>query len=213
MMTPIDVYNVISAYGVASQTSICDVRTQCVMYKMCSQHSVTSVIDFDNVAITYGKVVAGGRPASVDAIAVDRKNSLLMFVEKKTWYQFFEHLTIKQKAKPAEAAMDKLSDYDLQKKYEGTCEICKFVTNDKDLFSYLPHMFVFLTELSEIHPDPTAGFATNLGQLAESGTRIKDSVRQTVIKGMKEHVKSVKCANHRYVYCKDFDSFIANPII
>lgn len=213
MMTPIDVYNAIIAYGAASQTSICDVRTQCVMYTTCSQHSVTSVIDFDNVAITYGKVVAGGRPASVDAIAVDSRNSILMFVEKKTWYQFFEHLTIKQKVKPAEAAIDKLSDYKLQNKYEGTCEICKFVTRDNDLFSYLPHMFVFLTELSENHPDPTAGFATNLGQLAASSTQIKEEVRQVVIKGMKEHVKSVKCAKHRYVYCKDFDSFIANPVI
>lgn len=213
MVTPIDVYNAIIDYCAASQTSICDVRTQCVMYTTCSQHSVTSVIDFDNVAIAYGKVVAGGRPASVDAIAVDCKNSLLMFVEKKIWYQFFEHLTAKQKADPTSAAIDKLSKYQLQDKYEGTCEICKYVTKDNDLFTYLPHMFVFVTELSENNPDPTAGFATNLGQLAESGTRIKDNVRQALIKGMKEHVKSVKCAHHRYMYCKDFDSFIANPTI
>lgn len=213
MMTPIDVYNAIITYGAASETSICDVRTQCIMYTTCSRHSVTSVIDFDNVAIAYGQAKGINTPSSVDAITIDDSNSILILVEKKTWYQFFEHLTNKQKIKPAEAAMDKLSDYDLQKKYEGTCEICKFVTNDKDLFPYLPHMFVFLTELSENNPDPTAGFATNLGQLAVSSTPIKEEVRQVVVKGMKEHVKSVKCANHRYLYCKDFDTFIANPII
>jgi len=210
-MSPIDVYNSIVAYKPAALVSICDVRTCCVMYSGCQSHSTSKVIDFDDVAIAYGHGLGVSRPSSVDAIAVDKHNSYLILIEKKTWYQFFQHLNSKQKKDPLSASLAKLDDYDLQKKYEGTCLICEHITSDKSLFTYIPHFFVFLTELSTSIPDPTAGFATMLGSLATSSSWLTIDIKKKIVAGMESKLSEIKCANHRYLSCNDFDTFISNP--
>lgn len=210
MMTPQDTYQCIAAYPGVTESCICDVRARCLQYKGCPNKSASILLDFDGAAHTYQTEKNEPQtPQSVDAIAVDHAQQLLILIEKKTWGQFLYYLPATEKADPAGAALSKLSTYDLKGKYESTRKICEHITKEKDLFLYLPHVFVFLTELSD--KDPMAGFASMLTSLAYTSSTVDYTIQQPIVKGMKTHLSTVPCSKSRYLNCMELDSFIRHP--
>ena len=211
-MTPIDVYQSVERYGQVFSTTICDIKAQCAQFGTCAQKSKSSVLDFDGAAQTYqNELSLKDTPKSVDAIAIDKNQSLLLLIEKKTWSHFF---TMPQKnitGNLGAAAVSKVSSYDLQGKYSATREICEHITNEQDLFIMLPHVFVFLTELADVDSDPTGGFATMIGRLAISSSIIDYEIQRNVVGAMKSHLKTVSCKNSRYLSCNELDDFIDDP--
>lgn len=211
-MTPFEVYQSVEGYGKVFSTTICDIKAKCAQFSTCVQKSSSSVLDFDGAAQTYrDEMKLNTTPPSVDAIAVDKDHTLLILIEKKTWSHFF---LMPQKGVSGDlksAAIAKVSTYDLQGKYSSTRAICEHVSKESDLFNTLPHVFVFLTELSDKEPDPTGGFATMLGGLAISSSIIDYEIQSDVVGAMKEHLKTVSCKNSRHLSCNELDAYIEDP--
>jgi len=208
-MNAIDTYNAIASYAGVSVSTICDVRARCLQYDRCSNKSKSDILDFDGAAHTYQQELSIKTPQSVDAIAVDSTGKLLILIEKKTWENFLLHLKDEDKANPTGAAIEKIGKYDLKGKYESTQRICEHITCENDLFLRLPHVFVFLTELTDV--DPTAGFATMLTTLAQTSSSVDYTIQQSIVAGMKSHLSTVSCSKSRYLNCMELDSFINNP--
>lgn len=210
MMTPIDVYNAVAGYNGVFISTICDVKAQCEQYTACASKSTSSILDFDKAAETY-KAEKGlsNTPPTVDAIAIDSSNSLLILIEKKTWGAFFTRPQKGVAGSLESAALAKIPSYNLQGKYQSTRDICEHITNNSNLFDALPHVFVFLTELSA--EDPTAGFATMLGDLASTSSIVDYQTQKLLVGAMTSHLTTVSCSNSRYLYCQDLDEFIKDP--
>lgn len=210
MMTPIDVYNAVAGYNGVFISTICDVKAQCVQYASCSSKSTSSILDFDKTAETY-KTEKGllNTPPTVDAIAIDSSNSLLILIEKKTWGAFFIRPQKGVVGNLQSAALAKIPSYNLQGKYQSTRDICEHITNVPDLFDSLPHVFVFLTELSD--EDPTGGFATMMGNLASTSSIVDYQTQKILVGAMTSHLATVSCSNSRYLYCQELDDFIKDP--
>lgn len=209
-MTPLEVYNAISKYLGVSISNICDVRTQCLQYTTCSNKSTTPVLDFDKAAHTYQKAEGiKNTPQAVDAIAIDRLQTLLVLIEKKTWGQFFEYLPTSEKKNPLDAALEKVATYDLKGKYESTRSICEQITSNPYLFNELPHVFVFLTEFSDT--DPMGGFPGMMSELAFTSSSVDYKIQRPVVDEMRKHLTTVPCMNSRYLNCMELDAFIADP--
>lgn len=209
-MTPRSVYDTISKYQGIKVVTICDVKAKCKQYHTCSNRSKSHVLDFDEAAHVYQKQKALPKtPKSVDAIAINTAEDLLILIEKKTWEYFLERLPSMDKIEQEEAALDKLSSYDLQEKYRSTREICEYITNEAGLFQSLPHVFVFLSELSD--NDPMAGFVSMLSILAHTSSNIDYEIQYAIVNGMKQKLESVACQRSRYLNCMELDLFIDNP--
>lgn len=211
-MTPIEVYQSVERYGGAFSTTVCDIKAKCAQFSACAQKSSSCVLDFDGAAQTYRKEKKLQKtPPSVDAIAVDKDQSLLILIEKKTWSHFFSKPQKGASADLTSEAIAKVATYDLQGKYSSTREICEYISKVSDLFISLPHVFVFLTELSDLDSDPTGGFATMLGDLAISSSIIDYEIQSKVAGAMKNHLKTVSCKRNRYLSCNQLDAFIDDP--
>lgn len=211
-MQPQQVYNCVKQYKGISTSTICKVKTQCLRFNTCNNKSNSSVLDFDNAAKTY-QTEKGlkNTPQSVDALTIDKKGTLLVLIEKKTWEFFFTkpQKNVNEELKK-DAALEKVKKYDLQGKYQSTIDICEHITKANGLFDSLPHVFVFLTEMSDT--DPTDGFATMMGDLASTSSIIDYETEKKLVGAMKTHLQSVKCQKSRYVYCEDLDKFLADEI-
>lgn len=210
MMNALDTYRMIASYPGVSVTTICEVRARCLQYGICSNKSKSEILDFDGAAHTYQQEINIKTPQSVDAIAIDATGEILILIEKKTWENFLIHLKDEDKENPTDAALLKVREYDLKGKYESTRKICEHITKESDLFLSLPHVFVFLTELSDT--DPTAGFVTMLTSLAQTSSTIDYAIQHSIVDGMKSHLTTVPCRKSRYLNCMELDRFISNPL-
>ena len=108
-----------------------------------------------------------------------------------------------------EAALAKLSSYDLRGKYKSTRDICQHITHKTDLFLTLPHVFVFLSELSD--RDPMASIATMLSSLAYTSSHVDYAIQQPIVEGIKQKLTTIPCQRSRYLNCMELDHFINDP--
>lgn len=201
-MTVLKLYNILA---IGLQTTICDIKAKCLLFPTCLDKSQIQVIDFDPIAKSYGdNIVKQDTPKSVDAITLNKVQNLLILIEKKTWYRFYQYTGTDKSY-----IDDKIREYqrELQEKYEATNTICSHFASMENVLKVVPHVYVFLTEIGEI--DSTEGFATMLGDLALASTF---SVSYETVNYTVNSMQMVaeKVSNCRYVYCKDFDKFVGN---
>ena len=209
-MTPRNVFDAISTYPGIKVDTICGVKARCKQYLVCSNKSKSDILDFDGAAHTYQKDKALSQtPQSVDAIAINKAEDLLILIEKKTWEHFLDHLSLSDKSEKKEAALAKLSSYDLRGKYKSTRDICQHITHKTDLFLTLPHVFVFVSELSD--RDPMASIATMLSSLAYTSSNVDYAIQQPIVEGIKQKLTTIPCQRSRYLNCMELDHFINDP--
>lgn len=209
MMTPREVYNAVASHPSAKISTICDVKAFCMGYITCSKKSNHKIVDFDDLAKDYGSINKCDTPSSVDALALVLDESQLVLIEKKTWEQWFAHLTDYEKKDSNSAINKKIGGYQLDKKYEGTQIVINQIVKESNLFDNLPHSFVFLSELSE--NDAMIDLAGMLSSLAFTSSKIDYSIRKQIVGEMKKHVKSSGCGNSRYLNCMELDDYLDNP--
>ena len=209
-MTVEEIYQNLYAQVWRKSASICDVRTVCVEYKTCADKSTTDVIDFDDYAEQYKQQKGvGERPQSVDAVAIDASKQCLLLIEKKTWYQFYQHQlgSARDEADKKNAVENKIKEYttEIANKYVQSKVMIAHFTGVQDVVDTVQHVLAFLTELAVNYPDPTGGFATALGLLATTSSF--DIRKYTVVK-MQDSVTALPAPKKEYVYCKQLDEFV-----
>lgn len=207
-------YSQIKTYASLGDTTICCLHKSkpnlsCIddSQNNCKNPSQTKVIDFDAVKVLYcqqNKV--SPQPTSVDAIA--HKQHIFVFVEIKSNKNFLT----KQLNKPDDTvdAVDRkikeqVKNYNLIGKINDSIEICKEIVNDKNLFDRVAFVYVLVTDINTL-TNPMQVFQAQLNAAAYKTININHLLKLN--NAISENLKSSKHPN-RYVYCKDFDNFMA----
>ena len=197
-MKPSEIYKALLGYKNV-ESDMCSQKSQCTIFSTCSAKSVTKVIDFDKIKDEYCKSNAI-HPLwkSVDGVCAKQDDSLFLFIEKKSWLQFFVHQEHSE-----EKVSEQANDFSLNDKYEKSVEICSKITGQMNLFTEDNHAFLFF---SDINPDdsPLIALQYNLNMLAGTSTDIKAFAVETT----HQEIDKVKCKKRRYVFCRNFDNFI-----
>ena len=209
-MTVEEIYRNLYSQAWRKSASICDVRTVCVEYKTCADKSTTDVIDFDDYAEQYKQQKGiGERPQSVDAVAIDASRQCLLLIEKKTWYQFYQHQLVnaRNETDKKNAIENKINEYtaEIANKYVQSKVMIAHFTGVQDVVDTVRHVLVFLTELAVDYPDPMGGFATALGLLTTTGSF---DIRKYTVKKMQDSVTALPAPKKEYVYCKQLDEYV-----
>lgn len=198
-MTPSDIVNCILSYKNAT-SDVCRLKSVCTSFFSCAQKSKIPVVDFDEVKDAY--CLANRihpKRKSVDAICAKRDDSLLLFVEKKSWSQYFAHQPLDQNH-----IIQQSSDFCFQKKYEDSINICCAICQQSDLFTEGNHAFVFLTD--ENLSDPLKNLTGNLNILGTTSS--VENAKIWASGASYAQLKTVSCDKRFVKYCKDFDSFV-----
>ena len=197
-MTPIELYKKMSAqYPSHVVASICEVETTCRKKGFCAQNQNYPVIDFDEVKNDFCQ---GGKSlASVDAVCASGKGRYFCFVELKGWSNYVNYLD-KQKKTIAETA----KGYNLKGKLDDSQEICILISGNKDLFMGMPIVFLLVTDITA-KDDGMAVFADAMFKLAETSSDTYSKCLTAARKTLDTEIR----VEHDYVYCKDFDKYIA----
>lgn len=195
-------YGILQSIGATS--SICDIRAHCLLYQACTRKSTIDIIDFDEVARDYqNKTGAKETPSSVDAITINKQCDKLILIEKKTWYQFYQHF-----GQDKSVIDEKVNEYKqtLNEKYNSTNQIlCFYLSLQLNELEKLPKIYIWTTEIDG-QDDPTEGFATMIAVLANCN--IANEVQAYTVRAMQNAVKDIPLCV--YVPCKEFDNYVAN---
>lgn len=198
-MKPSEIYKALLAYKNV-ESDMCSLKSQCTYFSTCGVKSATKVIDFDEIKNEYCKINAI-HPLwkSVDGVCANQNDSLFLFIEKKSWSQFFAHQEHSE-----ERILEQANNFSLDEKYEKSVKICSNIIDQKNLFTENNHAFLFF---SDINPDtsPLAALQYNLNMLAGTSTELKE----IAIGASHKEVAKVKCKKRRFVFCRDFDNFIS----
>lgn len=199
-MTPSSIVQRIFSYKNAI-SNVCSLKSVCTSFSACGQKSKISVVDFDEVKDAYCQT-CGIHPKlkSVDAICAKQDGSLLLFVEKKSWSQYFAHQPLDRNH-----IMQQTSEFCFQKKYEDSVNICCAICQQVDLFTEENHAFVFLTD--EDLSDPVKNLVGNLNILGVSSSI--ESAKIWAGDASYHQLETVSCKKRFVRYCKDFDSFVS----
>lgn len=197
-MKPSLIYDKLSVYLPDNKVNICDVKTICTNNINCLYRSCFDILDFDNIKEYYCFKNRIESLASVDVVAIDNLDTSFYFVEKKSSQLFIENRLSKLKIEKQVGAIDKqIGRYNLEKKYQNSCDICIGIVGE-EFFVSVQHMFVFLSDI-EIEKDPMSEFHAKLENLSETS-----SVWYLKYK-TQNLIDSVSCVNKVYLNCKDFD--------
>lgn len=197
-MRPSEIYNALLAYKNV-ECDMCMLKSQCTSFSTCGAKSVTKVIDFDEIKNEYCRINAiHPMWKSVDGVCAKQNDSLFLFIEKKSWSQFFAHQEHSEGR-----VLEQANDFSLNEKYEKSVEICNSIIGQNDLFTEDNHAFLFF---SDINPDtsPLTAFQYNLNMLAGTSTEIQSSA----ISASNQEIEKVTCKKKRFVFCRDFDRFM-----
>ena len=198
-MRPSEIYEALLAYKNV-ESDMCSQKSKCTIFSTCRAKSVTKVIDFDAVKNEYCKNnKEHSLCKSVDGVCAKQDDSLFLFIEKKSWSQFFANQKHSE-----ERVLEQANDFSLNKKYEESIKICSSIIGQKDVFTEDNHAFLFF---SDINPDvsPLTALQYNLNMLAGTSTEIKE----IAIKASHTEISKVKCKKRRFVFCHDFDNFMS----
>lgn len=197
-MKPSEIYNALLAFKKV-ESDLCSLKSQCTSFSTCGTKSTTKVIDFDEVKNEYCRNNAiSPLWKSVDGVCAKQNDSLFLFIEKKSWSQFFRH-----QEHSKERIIKQANDFSLNEKYEKSIEICSNIVGQTNLFTEDNHAFLFF---SDINPDtsPLTAFQYNLNMLAGTSTEI---IKLAIGASLQE-ICNVKCKKRRFVFCRDFDSYV-----
>lgn len=197
-MNPSEIYNALLAFKNV-ESDMCSLKSQCTFFSACGAKAVTKVIDFDEVKNEYCRINAVNPLwKSVDGVCAKQNDSLFLFIEKKSWSQFFAH-----QPHTEERVSEQANDFLLNVKYEKSVEICNNIVGQGNLFTEDNHAFLFF---SDINPDasPLTAFQYNLNMLAGTSTEIK----AFAVGASYREIAKVKCKKRRFVFCRDFDNYV-----
>jgi hypothetical protein len=181
-------------------SDVCKLKSVCTSFQSCSSKSTTTVVNFDKVKEKYCEANRiHPKLKSVDAICAKQDDSLFLFVEKKSWSQYFKHQALEQND-----IMQQSSNFGFQRKYEDSVKICCNICCSKDLFTDENHAFVFLTD--ENFENPVQSIMGNLNILA--ATSSIEFAKIWASEASNNQLKTVLCQKRFVRYCKNFDSFI-----
>lgn len=208
-MTVKDVFDKLKLQLCYRSVSICDLKTQCIDYSSCENKSTCGIIDFDCYAHEYQVQKAiQNTPPSVDAVAITYSTQILLLIEKKTWYQFFTFQLNGSDMDKKKQIDDKVDEYtrEISEKYVKTKEIISHCVNTPNVVDSVPHILLYLTELSGQNPDPTSGFASILGILSMTASF---NIKEYTYNAMQKSVFVMPVPHCEYIHCKELDNFIA----
>ncbi|MBR5328449.1 MAG: hypothetical protein IKV31_07940 [Paludibacteraceae bacterium] len=177
-------------------------------FSNCAVKSICCIIDFDPYAHEY-QIQKGilNTPPSVDAVTITNSTQILLMIEKKTWYHFFNFQLSGSDIDKKRQIDDKVDEYtrEISDKYVNTKEIISHCVNTPDVVDTIPHILIFLTELSGKNPDPTSGFATILGLLAMTASF---KIDEYTYNAMQKSINLLPAPHSEYLHCKELDNFI-----
>lgn len=200
-MTPIQLYNALStAYPQHIVESVCCTETNCKKRGYCLDKQSYPVLDFDEIKKEYYHGQPVSMPASVDAVCVGSKQKHVCFVELKGWENYISHIS-QQRDSIEETA----GGYNLDGKLLDSQELCKKITSDPDLFLNIPTIFLLVTDI-DVKTHGIESFADNMLALASTGTDIYSQCATAAKRTLDSEIH----IDHYFIYCKDFDEFVAN---
>mgnify|MGYP007069906836 CR=1 FL=1 len=207
-MTAKDVFDQLKLLPCYSSLSICDVKARCVDFSICATKSTSDVIDFDPYAHEYqNQKSIPNTPPSVDAVTITNSKQIFLIIEKKTWYQFFNFQLSGSDVDKKKQIDDKVDEYtkEISDKYVNTKEIISHCVKTPNVIDTIPHILIFLTELSDEKTDPTSGFATILGLLAMTASF---KIDEYTYNAMQKSITILPAPHSEYIHCKELDHFI-----
>ncbi|MDE7350520.1 MAG: hypothetical protein K2N25_05590 [Muribaculaceae bacterium] len=200
-MTPLQVFYGIYAYQEEIATIICNLHSACRSDKgkryMCIYAgSSYPVIDFDEVKNKADLFESRESRKSVDALALPPSESILCFVELKSW-----ELVVKDKG-TENKVRKKAEKYasDLPQKLTDSIEICRNILKDQNALDSCRIMYILVTDISvndngleALNADLSAlaGISSNLNKLCNSLSR-----------NIMDNIPNVET---RYWECREFD--------
>lgn len=183
---------------------MCSLKSICTEFHSCTTKSATTIIDFDVIKNAYCKQHAI-QPywKSVDGVCTKKDNSLFLFIEKKSWTQFFQN----QKDLNSTKIVDQSLKFSLQKKYEHSVNICENIIEQRNIFSNENHGFVFFTDIpSNASPIEILNYKLHL--LGSTASYVSNEKIIQAQNASKIQIEEVVCSKRFYKHCKDFDEFI-----
>lgn len=207
-MTAKDVFDQLKLQPCYRSVSICDVKARCVDFSICATKSTYGIIDFDSYAHEYqNQKGIPNTPPSMDAVTITNSTQILLMIEKKTWYQFFNFQLSGSDVDKKKQIDDKVDEYtqEISDKYVNTKEIISYYVKTPNVVDSIPHVLVFLTELSNQNPDPTSGFATILGILSMTASF---NINDYTYNAMQKSIVVLPAPHSEYIHCKELDNFI-----
>lgn len=208
-MTVKDVFDKLKLQPCYRQVSICDLKAKCIDFFLCKNRSNCGIIDFDSYAHEYqNQKNIQNTPPSVDAVAITNSMQKLLLIEKKTWYQFFKFQLTGNDIDKKRQIDDKVDEYtrEISTKYINSKEIISHCVNTTNVVDMVPHILLFLTELSSHNPDPTSGFASILGILSMTASF---NINEYTYKSMQNSLIVLSTYHCEYIHCKELDNFIS----
>lgn len=199
LVTPQELFDKLSSYE-KSMTNVCEIKARCACYHSCSQKQTAEVLDFDKVKEKYCSAKKMQNPLkSVDAVCVKGDGSLFFFVEKKSWTQFFRW----NSSCNEQSIQDASDNFSFQKKYDDSVQICRGISECECCLTNDNHAFLFLTDVE--NEGGIQSFAANLAALATTASVLESKA----VGQSNSQLERLSCDKKRYVFCKDFDGFVA----
>lgn len=200
-MTPLEIYNQVSAFVASPATIICNLHSACSpknwrTYLCTNPGSKTPVIDFDEVKTLADSANGIESRKSVDALTVNPSQTYLCFIELKSWelqicFNGTENKIRKQAAKYSSDLPVKLSD---------SMQICQEITGNPDTFESCRIMYILVTDIT-VADDGIMAFNSDLTALAGTSSNLKD-LCNTLTQDVMNNITSVET---RYWECRKFD--------
>lgn len=202
-MEPCRIYNFLKTYK-NCESDMCSLKSVCTEYHSCSSKSTTKVIDFDVIKNEYCKQHAiQPNWKSVDGVCAKKDNSLFLFVEKKSWTQFF----LNQKDSSDINIVDQSLKFGLEEKYEKSVTICENIIGQGNIFTNDNHAFIFFTDIpSNANSIEVLNYKLNLLGLTASYVSNEKIIQAQ--NASKIQMEKVVCSKRFYKFCRNFDKFI-----
>lgn len=206
-MTPLELYSaLLEEYPNHLVDSICCVEKTCARNSFCADKQYYPVLDFDKVKEEYCRVNRLPTPKSVDAVCLGEKQTHFCFVELKGWSKYIESICKENDSdNKAQKPTDKVKKYELDKKLQDSQELCKRIVEDPDSFSTIRTVFFLVTDI-DVRSHGIEYFADSLFTL--SGT--SSDIYSLCVSEARKTLDSEIHIDHYYVYCREFDSYLAD---
>lgn len=205
--TPIQVYKKLLQTVKVSETVLCNLHKPCKDNRQCRSVSSYKVLDFDAVEKEMSAREKRAPHPSVDAVACTKSSKTFCFIEMKGWKEFVKHNGIKDEIAPSEADVNnvvgKASAYDLQGKFDNSCDLCKTIMSDKSLFEHIKIAYIVVSDVDSRH-DAMDDFASNLTSLA-----MTSSIWTVCDRELEKNLKNVfSVVDKHYTHCQEFDELM-----
>ena len=205
--TPAKLYDSINTNYSGLETNICFLHKPCKATRLCSTPSKIAVIDFDTVERQTAKSEHRSLQPSVDAITYTESNRIFCFVEIKGWQEFMKHNQITSYEHPSEddkvLVAEKAKSYNLSKKFEYSCNLCKKIANDSQVLAKMPVAYIIVSDIN-VGSQAIDDIASNLTSLADSSSIW--SICDTEMFNNLQIVYGI--VEKYYIHCQDFDDLL-----